>query len=158
MAPNDAMLASSSVFGWAMGAVWSSVLGSTKGAVSSSPRQEDTGAAAGTSAKEYVPSLAVSVARTPLPSSRTAVTVTRGSGAPDESVMIPTSAPRSAERATEVSSSVMVTHATTAKPAQIASLNSGASAAHKLVITVLGTAGHPRVDIDAFVVLAFAPV
>ena len=30
----------------------------------------------------------------------------------------------------------------------------GASGTHKLVIHVLGTAGHPRIDIDAFIVLA----
>ena len=30
----------------------------------------------------------------------------------------------------------------------------GSPGSHKLVVKVLGTSGHPRVDIDAFIVLA----
>jgi hypothetical protein len=44
--------------------------------------------------------------------------------------------------------------ATTPKTAQIVDVVTGASGAHKLVVKVLGTAGHPRVDIDAFIILA----
>ncbi len=46
------------------------------------------------------------------------------------------------------------THATAPKTAQIVDVVTGASGAHKLVIKVLGTAGHPRVDIDALIILA----
>ena len=46
------------------------------------------------------------------------------------------------------------THASSLMPAEIVQVVTGPSGAHKLVITVLGTAGHPRVDVDAFVVLA----
>ncbi len=46
------------------------------------------------------------------------------------------------------------THASSTKTAQIVDVVGAASGAHKLVVKVLGTAGHPRVDIDAFVVLA----
>jgi hypothetical protein len=46
------------------------------------------------------------------------------------------------------------THATSPKTAQIVDVVSGASGAHKLVVTVLGTSGHPRVDVDAFIILA----
>ena len=46
------------------------------------------------------------------------------------------------------------THGTSPKTAQIVDVVSGASGAHKLVVKVLGTSGHPRVDVDAFVVLA----
>jgi hypothetical protein len=44
----------------------------------------------------------------------------------------------------------------TASPAtaHIVDVVQGTNAAHKLVVKVLGTAGHPRVDIDAFIVLA----
>jgi kumamolisin len=46
------------------------------------------------------------------------------------------------------------THSTLVKLARIVYVISGASGAHKLLIKVLGTAGHPRVDIDAFIILA----
>jgi hypothetical protein len=46
------------------------------------------------------------------------------------------------------------THASSPKTAQVVDVLSGASGSHKLVIKVLGTSGHPRVDIDAFIVLA----
>jgi hypothetical protein len=46
------------------------------------------------------------------------------------------------------------THASSPKTAQIVDVVSGPSGSHKLVVKVLGTSGHPRVDIDAFVVLA----
>jgi Pro-kumamolisin, activation domain len=46
------------------------------------------------------------------------------------------------------------TNATTAKPAQMVSvLSPSGSGKHSLVISVVGTKGHPRVDVDAFVVL-----
>jgi hypothetical protein len=51
-------------------------------------------------------------------------------------------------------SATINTHATSTKPAQIVDVLVGPSGLHKLVIKVLGTAGHPRVDIDAFIVLA----
>jgi hypothetical protein len=46
------------------------------------------------------------------------------------------------------------THASTPKTAQIVKVLKGTSGSHKFVVTVLGTSGHPRVDIDAFIVLA----
>jgi hypothetical protein len=46
------------------------------------------------------------------------------------------------------------THASSPKTAQIVDVVSGASGTNTLVVKVLGTAGHPRVDIDAFIVLA----
>ena len=46
------------------------------------------------------------------------------------------------------------THASAPKTAEIVDVVSGSSGSHKLVVKVLGTAGHPRVDIDAFIVLA----
>ena len=46
------------------------------------------------------------------------------------------------------------TNATTTKSAQVVDVVQGASGPHKLVVNVLGTAGHPRIDIDAFFVLA----
>jgi hypothetical protein len=46
------------------------------------------------------------------------------------------------------------THASSPKTAQVVDVLSGVSGSHKLVIKVLGTSGHPRVDIDAFIVLA----
>jgi Pro-kumamolisin, activation domain len=49
---------------------------------------------------------------------------------------------------------IVSTHASSTKTAQIVSVISAPSGSHKLVITVLGTSGHPRVDIDAFIVLA----
>jgi hypothetical protein len=45
-------------------------------------------------------------------------------------------------------------NASSTKAAQIVDVVSGSSAAHKLVITVVGTAGHPRIDVDAFVILS----
>jgi hypothetical protein len=46
------------------------------------------------------------------------------------------------------------THASSTKVAQIVDIVLGTSGSHKLVVKVLGTAGHPRVDIDVFIVLA----
>jgi kumamolisin len=46
------------------------------------------------------------------------------------------------------------THTSTPKTAEVVHVVHGPSGSHKLVITVLGTAGHPRVDIDAFIILA----
>ena len=46
------------------------------------------------------------------------------------------------------------THTSTPKTAEIVHVVHGPSGSHKLLITVLGTAGHPRIDIDAFIVLA----
>ena len=46
------------------------------------------------------------------------------------------------------------THASSPATAHVVDVVSGASGSHKLVIKVLGTSGHPRVDIDAFIVLA----
>ncbi len=40
------------------------------------------------------------------------------------------------------------------KPAEIVDVATGSSGNHKLVIKVLGTSGHARVDVDAFVVLS----
>jgi kumamolisin len=40
------------------------------------------------------------------------------------------------------------------KPAEIVDVATGKSGTHKLVVKVLGTSGHPRVDVDAFVVLS----
>jgi kumamolisin len=45
-------------------------------------------------------------------------------------------------------------NATAAKTAQIVDVVTAAAGAHKLVVKVLGTSGHPRIDIDAFVVLS----
>jgi hypothetical protein len=38
--------------------------------------------------------------------------------------------------------------------AEIVDVVQAANGSHKLVIKLLGTAGHPRVDVDAFVILA----
>jgi Pro-kumamolisin, activation domain len=46
------------------------------------------------------------------------------------------------------------THASSPKTAEIVDVVSGSPGSHKLVVKVLGTSGHPRVDIDAFIVLA----
>jgi hypothetical protein len=46
------------------------------------------------------------------------------------------------------------TNAGSTKPAEIVDVVSGKQGAHTLVISVLGTTGHPRIDIDAFVVLS----
>lgn len=50
--------------------------------------------------------------------------------------------------------STVSTHASSTKKAEIVDTVLGVSGSHKLVIKVLGTAGHPRVDVDAFIVLA----
>jgi hypothetical protein len=52
------------------------------------------------------------------------------------------------------STATINTHASSPKTAQIVDVVAGASGSHKLVVTVLGTSGHPRIDIDAFIVLA----
>ncbi len=52
------------------------------------------------------------------------------------------------------SAATVSTNATATKAAQIVDFVKTTSAAHKLLITVLGTSGHPRVDVDAFVVLS----
>jgi kumamolisin len=46
------------------------------------------------------------------------------------------------------------TNASTTATAHVVDVVPATSAAHTLVITVLGTAGHPRIDIDAFVILS----
>jgi hypothetical protein len=46
------------------------------------------------------------------------------------------------------------THASTTQAAHIVDVVTAANGSHKLVVKVLGTAGHPRIDIDAFIVLA----
>jgi len=48
------------------------------------------------------------------------------------------------------------THTSSPKTAEIVDVVSGAAGAHTLVVKVLGTSGHPRVDIDAFLVLGIA--
>jgi Pro-kumamolisin, activation domain len=45
------------------------------------------------------------------------------------------------------------THASNPKTAEIVNVVQAKSGNHKLVVTLLGTSGHPRVDVDAFVVL-----
>jgi len=45
-------------------------------------------------------------------------------------------------------------HTSTAEAGWIVDVISTSSASHKLVISVLGTKGHPRVDVDAFIVLS----
>jgi Pro-kumamolisin, activation domain len=46
------------------------------------------------------------------------------------------------------------THTTAINTAYVVDVVTTTNAAHKLVIDVLGTAGHPRIDIDAFIVLS----
>jgi len=47
------------------------------------------------------------------------------------------------------------TNASSPKTAEIVDVvTAAANGSHKLVVTVLGTAGHPRIDVDAFVVLS----
>jgi len=46
------------------------------------------------------------------------------------------------------------THASSTSKAHIVDVVQGASGFHRLTIRVLGTAGHPRVDIDTFIVLS----
>jgi hypothetical protein len=50
--------------------------------------------------------------------------------------------------------STVDTHASAPKTAQIVKVLKGASGSHTFVVKVLGTSGHPRVDVDAFIVLA----
>jgi kumamolisin len=45
------------------------------------------------------------------------------------------------------------THATAVNTEHVVSILTGAAGAHNLVVKVLGTSGHPRVDVDAFIVL-----
>ena len=45
------------------------------------------------------------------------------------------------------------THGTTTKPAMVVYTKTLAAGTHSLVLKVLGTAGHPRVDVDAFLVI-----
>jgi hypothetical protein len=45
------------------------------------------------------------------------------------------------------------THASTTKAAEIVDVVGSAGGNHKLVVKVLGTSGHPRVDVDAFIIL-----
>jgi hypothetical protein len=46
------------------------------------------------------------------------------------------------------------THSSTTKTAEVVDLLQKGQGAHTLVITVLGTSGSPRVDVDAFVILS----
>ncbi|HEY2441792.1 MAG TPA: hypothetical protein VGI31_01520, partial [Streptosporangiaceae bacterium] len=46
------------------------------------------------------------------------------------------------------------THTTSPATAEIVDVVSVAGGTHKLVVKVLGTAGHPRIDVDAFIVLS----
>ena len=52
------------------------------------------------------------------------------------------------------SAKTISTHTSSPETAHIVDVVSAASGSHTLVVKVLGTSGHPRVDIDAFVVLA----
>ena len=45
------------------------------------------------------------------------------------------------------------THGATTKPAMVVYTKTIAAGTHSLVLKVLGTAGHPRVDVDAFLVI-----
>ncbi len=51
------------------------------------------------------------------------------------------------------SAATLSTHASSTKTAEIVDVLHTAAGPHKLVVTVLGTPGHPRIDIDAFIVL-----
>ncbi len=47
------------------------------------------------------------------------------------------------------------THTTSPKTAEIVDVvTAAANGSHKLVVNVLGTSGHPRIDVDAFIVLS----
>jgi hypothetical protein len=46
------------------------------------------------------------------------------------------------------------THTTSVKTAHVVDVVTTTEGAHKLVVKVLGTSGHPRVDVDAFIVLS----
>jgi hypothetical protein len=46
------------------------------------------------------------------------------------------------------------TNASSSQTARIVDVVQGSNGAHKLVVQVLGTSGHPRIDVDAFIVLA----
>jgi len=48
------------------------------------------------------------------------------------------------------------TNASSPKTAEIAGVVTGTQGAHKVAVNVLGTAGHPRIDVDAFIVLSAA--
>jgi hypothetical protein len=52
------------------------------------------------------------------------------------------------------SAATISTHASSAKTAEIVDVLRAAAGSHKLVVKVLGTPGHPRIDVDAFIVLA----
>ena len=45
------------------------------------------------------------------------------------------------------------THGTTIQPRTVVYIKTMTSGAHTLLVKVLGTAGHPRVDVDAFLVI-----
>ena len=47
------------------------------------------------------------------------------------------------------------THTTSPKTAEIVDVvTAAANGSHKLLVNVLGTSGHPRIDVDAFIVLS----
>ena len=46
------------------------------------------------------------------------------------------------------------TNASSPKTAEIVDVVTGSQGAHKVVVNALGTAGHPRIDVDAFIVLS----
>jgi hypothetical protein len=48
------------------------------------------------------------------------------------------------------------TNTSSPKTAQIVDVITGTQGAHKVVVNLLGTAGHPRIDVDAFIVLSAA--
>ncbi len=48
----------------------------------------------------------------------------------------------------------MNTHIDPAKPAESVDVVKAVSGTHKLLINVLGTSGHPRIDVDAFAILS----
>jgi kumamolisin len=52
------------------------------------------------------------------------------------------------------SAATISTHTGSPQTAEIVDVVKGKSGSHKLVVKVLGTPGHPRVDIDAFIILA----
>ena len=50
------------------------------------------------------------------------------------------------------SAATINTHTTSPKAAEIVDVvTAAANGSHKLVVNVLGTSGHPRIDVDAFV-------
>jgi hypothetical protein len=46
------------------------------------------------------------------------------------------------------------TNTSSTHAAQVVDVVTAAQGSHKLVVNVLGTAGHPRIDVDAFIVLS----